>query len=186
MGEGTQLGVIRGGKAASSPAEPAELDQIFRQYASYVATIGFKILGRSDELDDLVQDVFIEAMRGLRQLREPGALKGWLARITVRRAVRSLRRARVLAFFGLEAPPETAEIASAAATAEGRAQVALVYRLLERLPAAERAVWVLRHAQGESLDDIAVICACSKSTVQRRLRSAQKTIERRMSHARND
>jgi RNA polymerase sigma-70 factor, ECF subfamily len=84
MGEGTHLGVIRGGQAASSSAGPADLDPIFRQYAGYVATIGFKVLGRSDELDDFVQEVFIEALRGLRQLREPGALKGWLARITVR------------------------------------------------------------------------------------------------------
>jgi RNA polymerase sigma-70 factor (ECF subfamily) len=60
--------------------------------------------------------------------------------------------------------------------------MALAYRSLERLPAVERVVWVLRHVEGESLDDIAQICACSKSTVQRRLRLAQKTLAQRMSH----
>ena len=76
-----------------------ELGDLFLRYAPYVAKIGFKLLGRDDELDDLVQDVFIEAHRGLAQLRTAEAAKGWLARITVRRAVRRLRRQRLRAFF---------------------------------------------------------------------------------------
>jgi len=165
-----------------APVEPLHFDRVFREYAAYVAAIGLRILGRDDELDDLVQDVFIEAHRSLRRLRDPGAVKGWLARITVRRAIRKLRRTRVLMVFGLDAPSDYAEIADPAATPEERAQVALAYRSLERLPAAERAVWVLRHVEGESLDAIAEICACSKSTVQRRLRLAQQTLEQRTRH----
>jgi RNA polymerase sigma-70 factor (ECF subfamily) len=163
-------------------AEPVDFDGAFREHAAYVAAIGLKIMGRDDDLDDLVQEVFIEAHRGLRRLREPGALKSWLARITVRRAIRKLRRARILMLFGLEPPSDFAAIVNSSATPDERAQVVLAYRCLERLPLAERAVWVLRHVEGESLDDIAEICACSKSTVQRRLRSAQKTLEQRMSH----
>ena len=155
---------------------------MFREYAAYVAAIGLKIMGRDDDLDDLVQEVFMEAHRGLGRLREPGALKSWLARITVRRTIRKLRRTRALMLFGLEIPSDYAEIADESATPDERAQVALAYRLLERLPAAERVVWVLRHVEGESLDAIAQMCACSKSTVQRRLRLAQKTLARRTSH----
>ena len=165
-----------------APVEPAAFDRVFREHAAYVAAIGLKIMGRDDDLDDLVQEVFIEAHRGLRRLRDPGALKSWLARITVRRTIRKLRRTRVLTLFGLDVPSNYAEIADASATPDERAQVALAYRALERLPAAERVVWVLRHVEGESLDDIAQICACSKSTVQRRLRLAQKTLAQRMSH----
>ena len=73
----------------------AELTELFRRYAPYVSTIGLRLLGRDDELDDLVQDVFIEAQRGLHGLRAPDAIKGWLARITVRRATRRLRARRV-------------------------------------------------------------------------------------------
>jgi DNA-directed RNA polymerase specialized sigma24 family protein len=70
-----------------------ELGDLFRRYASYVATIGIRLLGRDDELDDLVQEVFIEAYRGLHQLRSADAAKAWLARITVRRATRRLSSA---------------------------------------------------------------------------------------------
>jgi len=45
----------------------------------------------------------------------------------------------------------------------------------------ERATWVLRHVEGESLDDIASICESSKSTVQRRLRAAQARFDEEVS-----
>ena len=46
----------------------------------------------ANEVDDLVQDVFVEVLRGLKRLREPAAFKGWLAQITVRTATRRLRQ----------------------------------------------------------------------------------------------
>jgi RNA polymerase sigma-70 factor, ECF subfamily len=182
MRSGIHLRLIPGGQTAMAPVEALDFDRVFREYAAYVAAIGLKILGRDDDLDDLVQEVFIEAHHSLRRLRDPKALKSWLARITVRRTIRRLRRTRVLMLFGLDAPSDCSEIADVSATPDERAQVALAYRALERLPATERAVWVLRHVEGESLDAIAQMCACSKSTVQRRLRLAQKTLEQRTRH----
>jgi RNA polymerase sigma-70 factor (ECF subfamily) len=162
--------------AASPPASPLALAELFTRYAPYVATIGFKLLGRDDDLDDLVQDVFIEAHRGLAGLRDADAAKGWLARITVRRAVRRLRRQKLRAFFSLDALPESAAPVDGAATPEDRAHVAAIYRRLEALPVPQRIVWVLRHVEGETLDAIAALCACSKATVQRRLRAAQSSL----------
>jgi RNA polymerase sigma-70 factor (ECF subfamily) len=164
------------GVDASASSRPPQLAELFTRYAPYVAAIGFKLLGRDDELDDLVQDVFVEAHRGLAQLRTADAAKGWLARITVRRAVRRLRRQKLRGFFSLEAVPDHAALVDGAATPEERAHVAAIYRRLEALPVQERVVWVLRHVEGETLDGIAALCACSKATVQRRLRAAAATL----------
>jgi RNA polymerase sigma-70 factor (ECF subfamily) len=160
-----------------SDTRPLGLDDLFQRYAPYVATIGFRLLGRDDELDDLVQDVFIEAHRGLHQIRDAGAAKGWLARVAVRGAIRRLRRRRLRAFFSLDAVSEHEALVDAAATPEERAHVASTYRLLARLPIAQRVAWILRHIEGETLDGIAALCGCSKATVQRRIRAAQKTLE---------
>ena len=84
------------------PAAAHTLDSAFRAYSRYVAAIGFRLLGRSDEVEDLVQDVFVRASRGLGALREPGALKGWLATVTVRVAQRRLRSRRLLHVLRLE------------------------------------------------------------------------------------
>jgi RNA polymerase sigma-70 factor (ECF subfamily) len=155
----------------------AELAELFRRYAPYVATIGLRLLGRDDELDDLVQDVFIEAHRGLHGIRTPDAIKGWLARITVRRAIRRLRARRLRSFFSLEELPPDTKLIDDAATPEEKALVASTYRLVERLPVRQRVVWVLKHIQGETLDAIAELCGVSKTTVQRRLRGAEEALE---------
>lgn len=161
------------------PADaPLEFEAVFRRYAPYVASIGMRMLGSEDELDDLVQEVFIEAHRGLANVRDRTALRAWLARICVRKATRRLKRRRRRAWFSLDAIPSAELPADHGASPEHAADVASVYRVLGRMQAEERAVWVLRHAEGESLDDIAVICNCSKSTVQRWLRAAQARFQR--------
>jgi len=154
-----------------------DLGDLFRRYSPYVATIGIRLLGRDDELDDLVQEVFIEAYRGLHQLRSPDAAKAWLARITVRRATRRLRRRRLRSFFSLEQLPADARLIDDGASPEEKAEAVSTYRMVERMPIRQRVVWVLRYVQGETLDAIAEICRCSKATVQRRLRAAEHALE---------
>ena len=170
-----QLRVVVGG-ASGTALEPTDFDAIFRRYSPYVASIGLRLLGRDDELDDLVQDVFLEAHRGLARVREFGAIKGWLARICVRRAVRRLRRRRLRAFLSLDTLAHDQILVAPGASPEARAEVSQLYRRLERMTALERVVWVLRYLEGESLDEIASLCACSKSTVQRRLRAADSAL----------
>ena len=154
-----------------------EVGDLFKRYSPYVATIGLRLLGRDDELDDLVQEVFIEAYRGLHQLRSPEAVKSWLARITVRRAIRRLRRRRLRSFFSLESLPSDARLADDGATPEEKAEIVSTYRMVERIPVRQRVVWVLKHVEGETLDSIAEICRCSKTTVQRRLRAAERALQ---------
>jgi RNA polymerase sigma-70 factor (ECF subfamily) len=178
-------------RTAQGPAEPeaaeapdvSDFDGLYRRYAPYVATIAARILGRDHELDDLVQDTFVNALRGLSGLRDPAAIKGWLARITVRLATRRLRRQRLrraLHLFGDDFDPSA--IPAPAATEEQRAAIAKVYRALDALPAVERVAWVLRHVQGEPLHRLPELCGCSLSTAQRRLSRAQDAIEKELAH----
>jgi RNA polymerase sigma-70 factor, ECF subfamily len=172
------VGVEVNGQAARlHEVDPRDFDEVFRRFSPYVARIALRLLGNDSEVDDLVQDVFLEAHRGLAGLREAGALGGWLARICVRRATRRLRRRRLLWLLSLETLAERDLPFDAAATPEQRAEVARLYRRLDRMPAEERVAWLLRHVEGESLEDMVVLCGCSKSTVQRRLRSAEAQLQ---------
>lgn len=156
-----------------APVDPRDFDQVFRRYAPYVARIAARLLGSDGEVDDLVQDVFLEAHRGLPTVREPGALGGWLSRICVRRATRRLRRRRLLSWLSLDSVSERELPLAAGATADERAEAARLYRALDRLRAEERVAWLLRHVEGETLDEMVQLCGCSKSTVQRRLWRAE-------------
>jgi len=77
------------------------LDSLFRRYAPYVAAVAHRLLGRDDDVDDTVQEVFLVAVRGIHAVRDPAAVKAWLARIAVRVARRKLQKRRLRAFFVL-------------------------------------------------------------------------------------
>jgi RNA polymerase sigma-70 factor (ECF subfamily) len=172
-----QLRVIEGdGQPAPAAGHvPLDFDELFRRYAPYVGAIALKILGRDDEVDDLVQDVFIKAHRGLSKLNDPQAIRPWLATIAVRMARRRLRLHWFSRVFRLGDAGHT--LVDTTANPEQRALVTSVYRCLDRLPADERIVWVLRQVEGQTLEQVAETCGCSLSTVQRRLRAAREFLD---------
>ena len=152
---------------------PPSFDQLFRQHAPYVGALVLKLIGRPGYVDDVVQDVFIQAHRGLSKLRDPEAVRPWLRRITVRRARRFLQKRWVLRWFREADVNAQTELVDPSASPEERAQITRIYGTLELMPKDERLVWVLRFVEGEALESIAELLSCSVSTVQRRLRAAQ-------------
>jgi RNA polymerase sigma-70 factor, ECF subfamily len=178
------LRLVGAAPSAGGEREPVDLgdfDQVFRRYAPYVARVATRLLGNDGEVDDLVQDVFLEAHRGLSSVRTPGAVGVWLARICVRRATRRLRKRRLLAWLSLESVSERELPEPPGVSADEHAEAVRLYRALDRLPADERVAWLLRHVEGETLDDMVTLCGCSKSTVQRRLSRAEAQLSREVS-----
>ena len=154
-----------------------DLEAVFRRYAPYVGAIALRMLGNESEVDDLVQDVFIEAHRGLSSVRDPQALRGWLARITVRVATRRLRRRRMRRWLAWGEDPDYESIADPVADTDQRALVSELYRALDRLPAADRVAWALRQLEGETLPRVAELAGCSLATAKRRIARAQSVLE---------
>lgn len=159
------------------------LDEAFRAYSAYVAYIGVRILGQDDDIDDLVQDVFVQAARGLRGLKEAGAIKGWLGTITVRMATRRLRVRRLTRVLGLSELPNYDQIVWPGADPEKCATIARIYELLDRAPPKHRAAWILRMVEGEAVDDVARLCDCSRATAKRWVQSVQTLIDEGTGHA---
>ena len=153
---------------------------MFRRYAPYVGALVLRLIGRPGDVDDVVQDVFIQAHRGLSKLRDPAAVRPWLRRIAVRRARRWLRKRWVRRWFGESDVDAQTELVDASASPEERAQIAHIYRALDRMPRDERLSWVLRFVEGETLESIADLLGCSVSTVQRRLRAPQQDVKGEM------
>src|SRR5690349_13223704 len=61
--------------AASRSSEPPleqalDLDGLFRRYAPYVAAIAHRLLGRDEDVDDTIQEVFVAAVRGVHAVRD--------------------------------------------------------------------------------------------------------------------
>jgi RNA polymerase sigma-70 factor (ECF subfamily) len=165
-----------------SPADEAKValtpEQVFRRYSTYVAAVAFRILGRDDQIDDVVQDVFMIALKQLNRLRDPDAVKSWLATITVRCSSRRLRLRRLRLLLGIDQAPRYEEVIAPTAHPETRVLLGQIYAFLDELPVEKRLAWILRHIQGEPLDEVARLCDCSLSAAKRRIDAADQALQR--------
>jgi RNA polymerase sigma factor (sigma-70 family) len=81
--------VVEAARAGNAEA----LDTLVGAYLPLVYNIVGRALDRPVEIDDVVQDVMLQMVRDLRQLRDPGAFRSWLVAISMRQ-VRGHWRAR--------------------------------------------------------------------------------------------
>src|SRR5262245_51578005 len=121
------------------PARPAlegelTLEGLFRRFGTYVGAIALRILGRPDEVDDVVQEVFMCAMGALGRFYSLEAARGWLATVTVRNARHRLRLRRMRSFLRLDRVPSYEKIVAPDASPEQRALLCRLYELLDELP----------------------------------------------------
>ena len=154
---------------------------MFRAYSPYVAAIAWRLLARDDEIEDVVQEVFLRAVSGLREMRAPEAIKGWLAVVTVRVARRRLRARKVRTFFGFGSAIDYESLPSKDATAHDIAVLGEVHAALANVPVNKRIAWLLRYGAGESLEQISVACGRSLATTKRWIAEAQKHLEETLS-----
>lgn len=168
------------GRPADERPAPVDIETAFRSYGRYVASIAMRIVGRKADVDDLVQDVFLDAVKGLERLRDPGAAKGWLATLTVRKAHRLLSRRRLRSHFGLDEGADYGEVVDPTASTAERAMIADLYRLLDTLPADARVAWTLRHLEGQPLEEVAALAGCSLATAKRRIAAAHEVLSKEL------
>ena len=165
-----------------SNSEPSlTLDEIYRRYGRYVAAIILRLDGHATEVDDLVQDVFVEATAGIARLRDAEAIRGWLATIAVRTVRRRLRLRKVRRFLGLDRDIAEAGLAAHVVSPMDRLLLRAVYRVLDGMSVEDRLAFSLHTIEGETLDEVAKLCDCSLATAKRRVARAQFMIEQRLS-----
>lgn len=181
--------------AAATPGalSPSSWGQLFSDHGQFVAQVALRVLGRDDDVDDVVQEVFLTAMADIDKLRTPAAVRGWLKTVTVRKAYAVLRgrsRRKLWAFFGIgrggrdgDLGGAVFEVPATGATPEDRALLLRIYRLLDELPASERLAWTLRYVEGEQVEAVAALCGCSLATAKRRIAAAQAFLERTLNDA---
>jgi len=154
-------------------------EMLYRRHAAYLLAIAARLLGNRNEGEEVVQDTFVTAFEQLRTLREPAALRGWLAQIAVSLVRRRIRRGRLLRALGLDRGADDATLASLASPGvnpDQRAELALVDRALQTVSANVRIAWMLRLVEGLELTEVASACGCSLATAKRRIAAAETAV----------
>jgi RNA polymerase sigma-70 factor, ECF subfamily len=144
------------------------------------------------EASDVLQNVLIKILRGIRQFGERSSLKTWIYRIAVREVSnhrRSWRRRLLHEPFSMD--DETLHLSSRSVTSRNeRATPYSVYeqaecqaevrRALASLAETFRAVVVLREIEGLSYEEIADVLGIAEGTVKSRLRRGREALKRKL------
>jgi RNA polymerase sigma-70 factor, ECF subfamily len=147
--------------------DSAAFTRLYERYGRIVHGLLLARVAR-DEVDDLVQDVFLTAWRRLDGLRDPAAFGGWIAMIARNRATDFHRR--TTEFVEL---PENLE-SPASASGEADANVALA--AIRSLPDAYRETLILRLVEGLSGPEIAERTGLTPGSVRVNLHRGMKML----------
>ncbi|HEY1811311.1 MAG TPA: sigma-70 family RNA polymerase sigma factor [Kofleriaceae bacterium] len=163
-------------------AERTAHDELYHRFRRQVAGNLYRVLGDRTDLDDLVQEVFVIAFRGLDRFRGDAKLSTWLYRICVNVALGRIRtRKRRPTAIGvtdldqtspdpsLVERPETPE-----RSLERRRDQERVYAALELLAPKKRMVLYLHEIEGLDLKEIAYLVDSNPVTVRTRLFYARR------------
>lgn len=153
--------------------------QLFRRHRADVVRLIHRMLGPSADLEDLVQEVFLQVHRSVSAFRGSSRFTTWLYRVTVnvvlmhRRALRS--RPRLAAED--EAPPMVDAAPLPDEQMARDARVRAFYRLLDRLSEKKRLVFVLHEIEGLSPSEISPLVGAPVLTVRTRLFYARREVQ---------
>ena len=183
-----------GSLAALGPTEEAELitrcrnheraahDEFYHRFRRPIAGNLYRVLGDRSDLDDLVQEVFVIAFRGLERFRGDARLSTWLYRICVNVALGRIRtrkrRPPAIGVADLDAANADPSLIERPETPERSLQRQQdrerVYRALEQLAPKKRIVLYLHEIEGLDLKEIAYLVESNAVTVRTRLFYARR------------
>ncbi len=136
------------------------------------------LVGRA-ELEDVLQDVFIQVFKSLPRFQGKSSFSTWLYRLTVHVAMKTRRKRDRSAIDSVEEVPEHADEQhiSADSLVLSRQRYAQVEALLQKLAPKKRAVLVMHDLQGMDAAAIAEVLEINVLTVRTRLFYARREVE---------
>jgi RNA polymerase sigma-70 factor (ECF subfamily) len=152
--------------------ESAASRHFFETYRDLVERVLRRILGSSDEVDDLLNEVMASAVEAIHALRDPQALPGWVVGIAAN-AARKKRRAWVRRPWVLTASGSLPEQPIFDHN-EARDAISSVRELLELLHPEDRAALILCRVEELPVREAARVLGMSPSTVKRRLERGEQ------------
>ena len=161
----------------SSRREGAEADfeAAIAESLPLVFRVAYGVLRDRSEAEDISQEAFAKAYRSYRQLRERGALRAWLVRITWRLAINRQRSNRRRAARELTAQREAESTITTDPLEQERA--AQLWAAIDALPPKLRIVTVLAAIEGHDLKEVARLLALPVGTVKSRLFLARNRLK---------
>lgn len=161
----------------------AAAGELFERYQNMVQSVAYRRMGSFTDAQELVQEVFVQALQKLDQLRKRECFGSWLRQITVRMAInRMVRGDRAVSTepVTLEATIMSNETPDERAITGERAQ--FVRNGLDQLREMDRDTLVAFYVEGQSLIEMSNSFDAPIGTIKRRLHVARQRLAKEIDH----
>lgn len=176
-------------RAAANTGELVQLCQkgersaqaaFYRRYREEVGRIVYKVLGPDSDLEDVVQDVFVEVFRSIGRFQGNAKITTWLYRVCVNVALQKVRRLKRRPEGHTVEKDELPCHETPQRALERKDSARIVYSVLEHLSVKKRTVFILHEIMGLNSKEIAEIVGANVLTVRTRLHYARKEFYERV------
>ena len=165
--------------AACVAGDPAAQRALFRRELDRVSAMVYRIVGSTRDCDDLVQETFIAAFRGLAKFRGEAKLSTWLDRIAIRVVFQHIKARKLT--VSLDVVGEIADAAGATdARAHARDGLRRLYAALAELAPDARIAFALYAIDGRTIPEVAEITRTSQVTAKLRIWRARRKLYARL------
>ncbi len=159
--------------------ERAAQREIFLGQRDRVHRTLYRILGSNRDMEDLVQEAFLEVFRSIARFRGDSTLATWCATIATRVAWAYIGR-RKPATTTLDLIPEMADDASDARDhVAARDAARRLYAALDKIPVAQRVPFALATIEGLPLTEVAALTRSTLVATKTRVWRARRDLEKR-------
>jgi RNA polymerase sigma-70 factor, ECF subfamily len=181
---GTAVSAARGNDLAlaqrAADGDRAAQRELFHTLKKAVHHTLFRILGNNRELEDLIQDAFLEIFRALPSFRGDSSLSRWCQTIATRTAYLAIERRKptsvdleVVEDEIVDRDPDAHRVAQAKQAAKR------LYAALDRIDAKQRIAFALAVIDGLSLSEVADLTDSSVVAVKTRVWRARRDLMKR-------
>jgi RNA polymerase sigma-70 factor (ECF subfamily) len=154
----------------------SDLRRLYDEHADFVRRAVIRLGGPRSDVDDLVQDVFMVAMRKSASFEGRSTPRTWLYGIAIKVVAAARRRARVREIFGMRAEVDGEVSTTPADLFEHKEESTMLYALLDKIAEKKRTVLILYELEGLSGEQIAEVVGCPLKTVWTRLHHARREL----------
>lgn len=158
------------------------LGELFVRHCEPVRRLLVSVTGNLDELDDLVQDVFIQVHRSLPKFRGDSKFSTWLHQLTIYVAYNFLRkpRRRWIAtepddFLDLQEP----DMQTPQELWQNQKTFERVSEILDTIKPPKRVAFILHAVEGHSVNEVAQMVGAPVATVKSRIWFARRELRKK-------
>lgn len=160
---------------AARDGESLAFSQLYERTREQAWRVLYRVVGASPDLEDLLQEAYLQLMRALKGYRGDSKVTTFLHRVCVNVGLMHLRGKRRRPEDVMEEPPEvhSSESSSPERVVQVKQAAALVQRALSTLTEEKAAVFVYHDLLGLKPEEISEMVECPVNTVRSRLNRAR-------------